>query len=69
MSKLTYRDIAYSLTDARLQMVQLADQVENGGDSAAADVMRNEQRRLASFIHEMEVRSLAVLSPQAGERR
>ncbi|OLO05085.1 hypothetical protein [Salinicola socius] len=69
MSNLTYRDVAYSLTDARLQIIQLAKQVDEDGDSAAADVLRDEQRRLASFIHQMEGRILAALSPQVGERR
>ncbi|WP_251978591.1 hypothetical protein [Salinicola avicenniae] len=67
MSRITYRPIAYALTDARLQMVQLAGQMQAEGDTEGAQVLLTEQRRLAAFVHEMDGRILAAMSPLEGK--
>jgi len=68
MSQVTYRDIANALTGARLQMIQLAAAIESDGGPKAALVLRNEQRRLASFVHDMEGRILDAMSSEEGEQ-
>ncbi|WP_106418201.1 hypothetical protein [Salinicola tamaricis] len=67
MSRITYRHIAQSLMEARMQMVQLALQTEAEGDAKGARALLAEQRQLANYVHVMDGRIIAALTPRLGE--